>query len=161
MVLLHLWVGLNLYIIPKRASRDLEGPKTTASLQRWTPWTWANKLASTYLPQGQAPRYPRAWLKISDSLEYPTVIGWTIGGRVHLKLSARKVTHPSTIVICHEIRMVHQKSSARKVTHPSTIPIYMGSGLRLGFKRPAVQWSKILHIQLALENVTLIQDILF
>ena len=26
----------------------------------------------------------------------PTMIGWTIGGRVQWKSSARKITHPST-----------------------------------------------------------------
>ena len=36
MMLLHLQVGLNLYLIPKRASRELEAP---ASFQRWTSYS--------------------------------------------------------------------------------------------------------------------------
>jgi hypothetical protein len=53
-----------------------------------------NKSASTYLAQGQAPRFPHAWLKVSCStvyLHYDWVIGCT------KKLSIEQVTHPWTI----------------------------------------------------------------
>ena len=55
----------------------------------------ANKLVGTYLPQGQAPRFPLDWLKISGSPRYPTMIGWTTCGRVQWE-SCAMVTHPST-----------------------------------------------------------------
>ena len=41
--------------------------------------------------------FPRGLLKLPSSPVYPHS-GWTIGGRVHHKVSARKVTHPSTIL---------------------------------------------------------------
>ena len=56
-----------------------------------------DKQDGTYLPQGQAPRFPHGWLKIFGSPRYPTMIEWTIGGRMHWKSSARKVHHMSTI----------------------------------------------------------------
>ena len=37
----------------------------------------ADKLASTYLPQGQAPRFSRGWLKISGLHGYPP---YDVGG---------------------------------------------------------------------------------
>ena len=72
-------------------------PSTIASFWRWTPWTCIYKLPNTYLPQGQAPRFPHDWLKISNLPKYP-YFDW-----VHHKwegapeTSARKVTHPNTI----------------------------------------------------------------
>lgn len=35
---------------------------------RWKSWTDMDKPAGTYLPQGQAPRFPNGWLKTSCSL---------------------------------------------------------------------------------------------
>jgi hypothetical protein len=66
--------------------------KTVASFRRWTPRIGTD----TYLPQGQVPRFPHGWLKLSGSTGYPHV-DWVDHrwGRVHRKSSARKVTHPS------------------------------------------------------------------
>ena len=88
MVLLDFRVGLSLYVILKHAEWELEGPpKTTAFFQRWRPWTRMDKLVGTYLPQGQAPRFPPDRLQISSSPRYPsTMIEWTIGGRVHIHI---------------------------------------------------------------------------
>ena len=43
-------------------------PKTTVFFQRWTPWMGVDKLAGTYLSQGQALRCPHGWSRISNSL---------------------------------------------------------------------------------------------
>ena len=51
----------------------------TVSFQRLTSWTGMDKPACTYLPQGQSPKFPHDWLKISSSSGYPTMIGLTIG----------------------------------------------------------------------------------
>jgi hypothetical protein len=73
-VLHHFPVRLSLYVIPKRASRESEGfPRLL------TPF------------KGE-----RGWLNISGPPKY-TLIEWTIGGRMHQKSSATKVTHLSTI----------------------------------------------------------------
>lgn len=54
--------------------------------------------ADTYLPQGQAPRFPRGWLKIPIWHVYPpNMVGCTISGSMHPKSSARKVTPLNTI----------------------------------------------------------------
>ena len=72
MVLLHFQVALSLNVFLIRAYCWLKGPpKTTASFQRWTPWTHVDKPTGVYLPQGQAPRFPDGWLKMSGSLGYP------------------------------------------------------------------------------------------
>ena len=42
--------------------------RNTASLERMD----ADKLVLTYVPHGQAPRFPHGWLKISGSPGYPT-----------------------------------------------------------------------------------------
>ena len=95
MVLLHYWVGLSL-CNPKTSITRIKGSlKTIASFQRWAPWTGVDKPAATHLPKRQAPRFPHGWMIISNSLGYPTMIEWAIGGRVHGKSSARKVTHSS------------------------------------------------------------------
>ena len=58
-------------------------------------------------PKGkQAPRFPHGWLTYLVHLDTPTMIGWTIGGRVHHESSAKKVT---------------QSKDHWKVTHASTI----------------------------------------
>ena len=47
---------------PKMSMMWIRGPPTTtASFQRWTPWTGEDKRASTYLIQGQSPMVP-TWL---------------------------------------------------------------------------------------------------
>ena len=75
----------------------IRGPtKSTASFQRWTLWTCAYKPAHICLLKGQTPRFPHDWLKISSSSRAPTMIGWTIGGRVYWKSRDKVVTHPLT-----------------------------------------------------------------
>ena len=50
MVLLHLRVGLTCTSNPKTCITRVRGPlKNTAAFQRWTPWTWVDKQAYTYL----------------------------------------------------------------------------------------------------------------
>ena len=101
------WVGLNLYVIPWRALRELQAPKNISYFQRWTPWmgcdrTWRASISSKDKSQG----FPYHWLKISGSFAYPppphqcdSWLGWSIGDSwVHQKPSARKVTHFSTIL---------------------------------------------------------------
>jgi hypothetical protein len=71
MVLLHFQVALSLNVFLIRAYCWLKGPpKTTASFQRWTPWTRVDKPTGVYVPQGQAPRFPDGWLKMFGSLGY-------------------------------------------------------------------------------------------
>ena len=57
---------------PKSSITKIRGPlKTTASFQKWTPWTCADKRAHIYLPNGQVLRFQHGWLKISNSHGYP------------------------------------------------------------------------------------------
>ena len=86
------WVGLSLYVISKHAL--WEPQKTIASFRRWPFWMGIDKPTDTYLPWGQVPSFPHGWLKMSSSPNIPTMIGWTIGDRVHQKSSVRKFTHP-------------------------------------------------------------------
>ena len=92
-VLLHLQVGLTLCEIPYWASQELEGP-----------WRLMPPFKDDHLNgHGQAgiqlslprasPWFPHGWWKclIHPDLVYPTMIGWTIGGRLHCKSSARKL----------------------------------------------------------------------
>ena len=48
--------------------------------------------------QRQVPGFPHGWLNLFGSLEIPTKIEWNKCDRVHKESSARKVTHPSTIL---------------------------------------------------------------
>ena len=66
-----------------------------------------DKPTDTYLPQVQAPRFPHGWLTYLVHMDTPTIIGWTIGGKVHHESSATKVTQPK---------------DHWKVTNPSTTP---------------------------------------
>ena len=52
-------------------TRIKRAPKIIASSRRRAPWACMNKLANTYLHQGQVPRFQHGWLKISNSLGYP------------------------------------------------------------------------------------------
>lgn len=52
-----------------------------------------DKLAGTYLLQGQAARFSHNWLKCTVHLDIPTMIGWNVCDKVHLKSSAKTVTH--------------------------------------------------------------------
>jgi hypothetical protein len=72
--------------------------ETTTSFQRWTSWTCTDKSACTYLSQlRRVPKFPHAWFKKLVHLYTPTMIGLTIGVKVHLKSIARKVSHMSII----------------------------------------------------------------
>ena len=59
-----------------------------------SPETPSKGSGSTYLPQGQAPRY-RVGLKHMVHLDTPTMIGWTIGCTGNHELGK---PHPSTIM---------------------------------------------------------------
>ena len=97
MVLLHLQVRSKCICNPRTSITRIRGAsKTTPSFQRWTPLTGADKLASTYLPQGQAPRFPHAGLKYLVHLDSPIMIEWTIVVGCIKNEVHRKVTHPST-----------------------------------------------------------------
>ena len=90
MVLPYVGVGLTLYAILKRVSRDLE---SAAAFQRWTPWTGAEKLACTHLSPSRAnPWFPHGWLKLSGSPECLHVEWWAIVVRW-----TRNIIHPRTI----------------------------------------------------------------
>ena len=57
----------------------------------------ADKPNGTHLPKGKPlGSYMIAWNYVVH-MGIPTMIGWTRGGMVHRKLSAMKVTHPSTL----------------------------------------------------------------
>ena len=53
MVLLHLWVGLSLYVIPKQVSQEWEGLEDNFLLLKMKPKMGTDKHACTYLPQGR------------------------------------------------------------------------------------------------------------
>ena len=63
-------------------------------------WRGMDKPAYTHASKGQAPRFPRGWLKLKRLvyLDTPTMVGWTIGGWVYLTSSARKITHLSILL---------------------------------------------------------------
>ena len=100
-VSLHFWVVLSLYGTLKQALQELEGP----SFQRWTPWTGMDKLANAYLPQEQALHSHMMGWKYLIHADNPTIIGWTIGGRVHQKSSAKKAIHLRTILALRDLTM--------------------------------------------------------
>ena len=100
-VSLHFWVGPSLYGALKRALQELKGP----SFQRCTPWTGMDKLANTYLPQEQYLHSHMIGWKYLIHADTPTIIGWTIGGRVHQKPSARKVIHLRNILALRDLTM--------------------------------------------------------
>ena len=78
----------NLIICNMRIKRPL---KTIASFKKWIPWTCAN----TYLPEGKhMGSHMVGWNNMRRPR--PTMIGWTVDGRVHWKSSLGKVTYPST-----------------------------------------------------------------
>jgi hypothetical protein len=55
-----------------------------------------NQLA-TFSPKGEPLGFYMVGYKYPVHPDIPTMIRWTIDGRVHRKSSARKVNHPSTI----------------------------------------------------------------
>ena len=82
------WGGLSLHVIHERAWRVLEAPKITASCLRWTAWTVANKPLVSIRFGLKFPVHP--------NMDHTNM---DIGGRVHRKSSARKVTYPSIIPV--------------------------------------------------------------
>jgi hypothetical protein len=44
---------------------------------------WVRTGRPTYIPHGQAPRFPHRWLKYPVHPDTPAIIGWIIGGLVH------------------------------------------------------------------------------
>ena len=93
---LHFRVGLSVYVIPQRVLRQLKGPPmTSASFRRWTPWTSKDKPTGT---KGKSLGCHIVGWKHHVHLDTPTMVGWTIGDRVHQKSSARDITHLSIII---------------------------------------------------------------
>ena len=67
MVLLQFQAGLSLYVIPKRALQELEGPQRLLHPfggEHFNKWGQAHRHLS---PQWQAPMFPHGWLEISGS----------------------------------------------------------------------------------------------
>ena len=58
----------------------------------------ASRCKAALISQGSTPKGPKCLVERFGSLGYPVVIRWIIGGRVHIKPNARKVTHPSVKV---------------------------------------------------------------
>ena len=85
LALLHFRVGSSLYVITKRGVQKLE------CFQRQLP-----PFKGEHLEQGQRSSH-MVGCKYTLHLVTPTMIGWTTCGRGHQNLSARKVTHPSSI----------------------------------------------------------------
>ena len=86
MVLLHLWVGLTHCVILKWASWEIEGllpPLRGEHLewgdyclfQSWTPSMGKDKPGCTYLPQGQASRFPHDWSNLPVHPNTPLWLG--------------------------------------------------------------------------------------
>ena len=99
MVLVHLWVGLSLRI-PQHASWELEGPSRLLPPFKGEHLERCGQAdLHLFAPKGKPLRSHVIRWKYAVHLDTPTMIGWTIGGRVHQKSSARKVTHLSTISI--------------------------------------------------------------
>ena len=89
MMLLHFRVALSLYVTPKQALRELEGPQRLLSPFKGEHLVQARtSQLPLILPKGQAPRFPHGWLKISSSPGYPIMTGVDHGGRVQWKSSA-------------------------------------------------------------------------
>ena len=85
-VLLRLRAGPSLYVIPKPPSQELEALKTTASFQRWTPWTLSPYKHLS--PQRRAPEFPQVGWKYSVHRirRYDWLIDWVDhSGRMHRK----------------------------------------------------------------------------
>ena len=88
------WVGLSLYGLPNGHYENQRAPNNYCLIWRWTPWTSTNKPPGTcFLPKGKALGFHVVgWM--SPAHPNNTHCDWvTIGGRVHLESSVRKVTH--------------------------------------------------------------------
>ena len=95
-VLLHFRVDLSLYVILKLTFQELDAPQRLLPpfngehLER----TRTSQLAPIS-PKGKPLGFHKVCWKYPIHTNTPTFIGWTTGGRVHQKSSARKVTRPS------------------------------------------------------------------
>ena len=101
MALLHFQAGLSLYVIPERASQELERHPSP----RLLPPFKMNTLNGCGQAGPHASNSPKSkplgshmvgW-KYPVDLDTLIMIEFTIGGRVHQKSSAKQVTHPSTV----------------------------------------------------------------
>ena len=107
MVLLHFCVGLSSFVISKwsRSAQELE----TSEHYRLSKVSNLNigKQVGWYLfSQTCKPlNSPLLGLKIYTSPGSPTMIRWTIGGRVHHKSSASKATYPSTNLVLGNLNL--------------------------------------------------------
>ena len=98
-VLLHFWVGISVYIIPKCTIRELEAPRQLLAPFEGEHLEWAQKSWSAPFSYKGKPlgSHMVGW-NYTVHPDTPTMIGWIMGGRVHQKASARNVTHLSTIL---------------------------------------------------------------
>ena len=104
MVLLHLRVSLSLNVIFEMGITRFRDPKDKdycllLKVNTWNGRAWQVLLhvSAPVSPPMEAP-YIHTWLV--ENMQFtliPNMIGWTIGGRMLWKSSARKVTHLSTI----------------------------------------------------------------
>jgi hypothetical protein len=92
-----------------------EPPTTTTFFWRWTPCMGADKPIETCLPKGKPIGSRMVDWKCMVHPDAPTMIGWTVGVKVHWK-----ATHPSTILTWSDLT--------------SKFPWDIGWGL--GFKPP-------------------------
>ena len=97
MVLLHLWVGLSLYLIPKPETwnghhESCRAPKDYCLLKGEHQWAYI------YPPEVKPLGFPHGW-KHPVHPDTHTLIGCTTGGGVHRKSCARMVTYPSTLPV--------------------------------------------------------------
>ena len=60
-------------------------------------WAWTSNTTTSISSDGKPLGSHTVGWKYPIHLNTPTMIGFIIGGRVHQKSSARKVTHPDTI----------------------------------------------------------------
>ena len=79
------------------STRIRGAPMTHTYLWRWAPWLGMDNRPTPICHNGKPLGSHKVGWKLLVHLETPTMNGWTIGGRVHCKSIARKVTHPGTI----------------------------------------------------------------
>ena len=90
MLLFHFLSWYSLYVVSKHALQELEGK---GEHLEGTRTSWSTSISPRGKPLGS---HMVSWKYLAHP-KTPTMIGRIIGGRVHHKLSARKVTHMSTI----------------------------------------------------------------
>ena len=86
MVLLHFRVDLSLYVILKQTLREWEGPwpLVSPSEGEHLEWAWTIQMAPISL-KGKFLGFPHFGCKYLVHVHAPTMIGWTICGRMHWK----------------------------------------------------------------------------